>query len=500
MKNNTAIPLYTAAQVRELDRIAIEQYGLPGYELMVRAGEGLFRLCRQRWPAAQSISVFCGAGNNAGDGYVAARLLKEAGCAVRVVWLCEPNNLTGTAKQAADAYLQAGGEAAEFNAADSPKADLIIDALLGTGLARDVGGVWRDAIEAINASTAPVLSADIPSGLDADTGQVKGVAVQASCTLTFIGRKRGLYTAAGPQCCGYICFDDLHVPEKVFTTVMAETRLLDSAFPRTVLPPRRRDAHKGHYGHVLVIGGDTGMAGAARLAAEAAARTGSGLVSVATRAEHAVAISAVCPELMCHGIDNAAQLRPLLEKATVIVIGPGLGRAAWGQQLLMEVLQTSLPLVVDADALNLIAREPAVRGNWVMTPHPGEAARLLQADSGAIQSDRFAAVKQLAERYQAVVVLKGAGSLVTALNAPIALCDRGNPGMASGGMGDVLSGVIGGLIAQGLVPFDASRAGVMVHALAADAAAKKGGQRGLLASDVIAALRGMVNLEKSLEP
>lgn len=496
MNKNSVIALYTAAQVRELDRVAIEAFGLPAYELMVRAGEGLYKQSKQRWPDAQSITVCCGAGNNAGDGYVVARLLKEAGCEVEVVWLTDPGALSGIARQAADAYLGGGGKAAEFSATDFPLTDLIIDALFGTGLARDVTGAWRAAIEAINASAAPVLSADVPSGLEADTGQVLGVAVQACSTLTFIGRKRGLYTAAGVQLAGDIGFDDLHVPARVYAKVPADTYLLDAAVPGELLPPRKRDSHKGHYGHVLVVGGDRGMAGAVRLAAEAAVRTGSGLVSVATRATHAVAISAVCPELMCHGVDDAAGLHPLIEKATVIVIGPGLGQAAWGQHLLMEVLQTSLPLVIDADALNLIAREPLARGNWVMTPHPGEAARLLQTTTAAIQADRFAAVRQIGERYQATTLLKGAGSLVTAPNELVALCDRGNPGMASGGMGDVLSGVIGGLIAQGLDQFEAAQTGVVVHAQAADTAAVKGGERGLLASDVIAGLRGAINADR----
>lgn len=493
MQKNNAIALYTAAQVRELDRVAIEAFGLPGYELMVRAGEGLYKQCKQRWPKARSVTVFCGAGNNAGDGYVVARLLKEANYTVSVIYLTDPGAFSGIAKQAADAYLGGGGEAVEFSAADFPATDLIIDALFGTGLAREVTGVWREAIEAINASATPVLSADVPSGLEADTGQVLGVAIQASSTLTFIGRKRGLYTAAGVQLAGDICFDDLHVPAKVYARVLADAWLMDAALSRELLPPRQRDSHKGHYGHVLVIGGDRGMAGAVRLAAEAAARAGSGLVSVATRAEHAVAISAVCPELMCHGVDNAEALRPLLDRATVIVIGPGLGQTGWGQHLLMEVLQTSLPLVVDADALNLIAREPLARGNWVMTPHPGEAARLLQTTTAVIQADRFAAVRRIAERFQATVIVKGAGSLVTAVDKGIALCDQGNPGMASGGMGDVLSGVVGGLMAQGLNLFDAARCGVAVHARAADTAVAVAGERGLLASDVIARLCGAVN-------
>lgn len=492
MPIHSQVPLYTAAQARELDRVAIETFALPGYDLMRRAGGALFRQCKLRWPEVRSITMLCGAGNNAGDGYVVARELLGLGYAVRVAWLKDPETLTGDAGQAAADYLQSGGEAEAFRGELPGEPGLIIDALLGTGLAREVRGEWAAAIECMNASPAPVLSADIPSGLDADSGRVRGVAVEADCTVTFIGRKRGLYTAAGVRLSGQVVFDDLQVPAGVYAEVPVDTWVMETARLRRLLPARPRDAHKGCFGHVLVIGGEPGLAGAVRLAAEAAARAGSGLVSVATHAGHAAAISAARPELMCHAVTTAGQLRPLLARASVVVIGPGLGQGAWGRQMFMEMLQSDLPLVVDADALNLLAREPAARGNWVITPHPGEAARLLDTSTDGIQSDRFAAVQRLADRYRAVAVLKGAGSLVTTDSGPVLLCDRGNPGMASGGMGDVLSGVIAGLAAQRLDLFEAAWAGVLVHAIAADTAAGAG-ERGLLAGDVLDALRGVVN-------
>ena len=269
------------------------------------------------------------------------------------------------------------------------------------------------------------------------------------------------------------------------------TVLLTDCMLHAWLPPRSRASHKGDYGHVLVVGGDHGMAGAVRLAGEAAARTGSGLVSIATCLVHAAAIAAARPELMCHGVECARDLRPLLQRASVVAIGPGLGQSAWARDMLAAVLQTHLPLVVDADALNLLAQEPTRRDDWILTPHPGEAARLLGITTEQIQADRLHAVQTLQQRYGGVCVLKGAGSLVCAPES-IALCEVGNPGMASGGMGDVLTGIIAALLAQGLSLVDAACAGVYIHAKAGDRAAQDG-ERGLLASDLMPYLRPLVN-------
>jgi len=271
---------------------------------------------------------------------------------------------------------------------------------------------------------------------------------------------------------------------------LSATPLTDDML-RAWLPPRPRASHKGDYGHVLVVGGDHGMAGAVRLAGEAAARVGSGLVSVATRLDHAAVIAAARPELMCHGVECARDLCVLLQRASVVAIGPGLGQSAWARELLAALLQTHSPLVVDADALNLLAQEPTRRDHWILTPHPGEAARLLDMTTGQIQADRLYAVQALQQRYGGVCVLKGAGSLVCA-SGSIAICEAGNPGMASGGMGDVLTGIIAGLLAQGLSLVDAACAGVYIHAKAGDRAAQEG-ERGLLASDLMPHLRQLVN-------
>lgn len=493
MPEQTYIPLYTAAQVRELDRIAIETGDIPGYQLMCRAGQALADCIARTWSAAGRVCVLCGPGNNGGDGYVLARLLQAAGVDVQVLSLSDPLKLKGDAAQAAQDYMAQGGQCTPFTGALVEPVDLLVDALLGTGLDRPVEGDFHTAIEALNSQPAPVLAVDIPSGLHADSGRVLGVAVQAQRTLTFIGRKRGLYTGAGVRCVGQVEFDDLAVPAGIYQGQVADTHLLEQPGLGPLARPRSADAHKGHFGHVLVVGGNHGMSGAARLAAETAARCGAGLVSVATRSEHAAGLNAGCPELMVHAVEQSTELQPLLRRATVVVVGPGLGQTVWSRQMFECVLESGLPLVVDADALNLLARDVRQRDNWILTPHPGEAGRLLQQTAGIIEQDRFAAVRQLVECYRGVAILKGAGSLIATGNGPIHLCALGNPGMASGGMGDVLSGVLGALLAQGLGVFEAASAGVFLHAWSADLAVSEKGERGLLASDLIPVLRGLVN-------
>lgn len=482
--------LYRAAQVRELERIAMAQCGLSDGVLLERAGRAAFELLRRRWPEAHRIAVVCGVGNNGGDGFVLARLARAAGLEVALYQVGEAARLRGAALAAA----QAVGLTAQPLAAGALRGcDVVVDALLGIGLRGEVRGAWRTAIDAINGSGRPVLALDLPSGLDADTGAVLDSAVQASVTLTFLGLKPGLLTAAGPACGGELRFASLAVPPAVYAKVPAAARRLDSAQFAPWLAPRRRDAHKGDCGHVLVVGGDLGYAGAVRLAAEAAARCGAGLVSVATRAAHAAAIAMARPELMCHGVERAVELEPLLRRATVVVIGPGLGQGAWGRHLLGKVLQARQPLVVDADALNLLAQDPLHRKDWVLTPHPGEAGRLLGATVAQVQADRFAAAAGLQASFGGVVVLKGAGTVVLGGDGLPGICVGGNPGMASGGMGDVLSGVIAALLAQGLPLREAAGAGVCLHAAAADTAAAEAGERGLLASDLFRPLHRLVN-------
>ena len=492
-QDTQALPLYTTAQVRELDRLAIADAGISGYTLMSRAGEACWAVLRAHWPAARSLAVFCGAGNNGGDGFVIARLALVANWQVQLVQLGDPTQMQADAQQARDAFLSAGGQVQPFTENTAIAAEVIVDALLGTGVDRPLQGLWRSAINAMNAAAVPLLAVDIPSGLQADSGTVAGVATHADQTVTFIGRKAGLYTGAAADHSGNITFADLGVPESVFQQVPAAATLLRHPELGTLARPRLRNAHKGHYGHVLVIGGDHGMAGAAQLAGEAALRSGAGCVSLATRPEHAALLAAACPELMCHGVASAQQLKALLSVASVLLIGPGLGRSAWAQSLLSAVLETSLPRVIDADALNCLAGQALPFNGQVLTPHPGEAARLLDQTVIRVQSDRFAAARAISRKYGGATVLKGAGTLIQPAEGTPVVCAAGNPGMATAGSGDVLAGVIAALIAQGLDVDAAAEAGVCAHACAGDIAAKAG-ERGLMARDVIAALRTVLNV------
>jgi len=485
--------LWTAAQVRELDRRAIEEHGIAGRELMERAGAGALDALLRRWPAARAVTVACGAGNNGGDGYVVARLARRAGLVVHALALVEPERLRGDAALACADFRRDGGEISLWDGDGDPGGDgPIVDALLGTGLDRELGGAFRAAVESINASARPVLALDLPSGLHADTGRVMGEAIRADLTVCFIGLKLGLFTGRGPALSGHVVFAGLGVPAGLDRGMDPAARRIGTAMLGSWLSRRPRDAHKGRFGHVLVIGGDRGMGGAARLAAEAALRAGAGLVSVATRPEHVCAVIAARPELMCRGVDGPDALDSLLARATVIAAGPGLGRSVWGRRLLEAALESGLPCVLDADALNLLSEAPRRSDRWVLTPHPGEAGRLLGSDAGAVEADRPAAARALRTRYGGVVVLKGAGTLVCGASDSLWLCDRGNPGMASGGMGDVLTGVIAGLAAQLGDLERAACAGVLVHALAGDDAAARG-ERGLAAGDLLEALRPWVN-------
>jgi hydroxyethylthiazole kinase-like uncharacterized protein yjeF len=490
-------PLYRAGQVRELDRRAIQEFWIPGATLMARAGKAAFDALRRRWPKAKRIAVVAGVGNNAGDGYVVARLAAEAGLKVKVLQAAESDRAGGDAAAALTMLEQQGVKPQPFAAEELGNAQVIVDALLGTGLKGEVRSPFREAIEAMEAASAPVLSLDLPSGLCADTGRPLGCAVHADLSVGFIGLKQGMFNAEGPDYCGEIEFSDLQVPPEVYLPIQPSARVLGYRALAGLLKPRPRTAHKGDFGHVLVVGGTPGFAGAVRMAGEAAARVGAGLVSVATHWYHAAAVSGARPELMAHPMDSRDDLGSLLERADVVVLGPGLGQEVWSQGLWEASLESRRALVVDADGLNLLADHPDQRDDWVLTPHPGEAGRLLGVSTEEIQKDRFGAVLEIQRRYGGVCILKGAGTLVAGGNQPSGICPEGNPGMAGGGMGDILSGLVGGLMAQGLPPLEAARLGVCLHARAADRAAAEGGERGMLASDLLPLVRGLANPESA---
>jgi NAD(P)H-hydrate epimerase len=503
--------LYNVDSVVQLEQIAINQYGIPAYELMKRAGEAVFNVLQTKYPHCKKVLVLCGAGNNAGDGYVVARLAKQAGFDVDVISLIDPVALKNDALLACQDWLSI----AENSKADLSlleKADIVIDALLGTGLAREVSAEWAEWIIAVNSSTKPVISVDIPSGLLADTGVIAGVAIKADITVSFIGLKQGLFTAQAKDVCGEVVFNDLAVPDEVYSSVECNTRLIQ-ATDYSLLAERKASSHKGKFGHVLIVGGNNGMPGAVILAARAALRTGAGLVTIITAAQNLEAISAAVPEAMIKTCqidteDNVAIsslfAEPFINNVTHVAIGMGLAQENWSLKMLQHCVQLNKPMLIDADALNLLAKHDFIYSELiaglplVITPHPGEAARLLSKDkeisTADIQKNRFEAVKKLYVLFKnsesITVILKGSGTLIFD-GKIIKVCNLGSPAMAAPGMGDVLSGIVIALMAQNINTGDAAELAVCLHASAAQSVTGDK-TRGLLASDVVNALQKVV--------
>ena len=482
--------LYTGTQIGKIERRAADIAGLDSWTLMQRAGRCAFQLLQAKWPKARSLTVWCGAGNNGGDGYVVAGMAAQAGWAVEVIALGE--STTEPARRALQEATQHSMRVGPTLTASSPRGAVLVDALLGTGLTRAPEGDFRAAIECMNEQARPVVSLDLPSGLDSDSGGTPGVAVSADLTVTFVGMKLGLQTGRGPDLCGSLVFDRLGVPGEAYDEVQSVARLIEGNAVARLLPPRPAGLHKGGAGHVLVLGGAEGMSGAARICAAGAFRVGAGLVTLATHSSHAAMANIEMPELMVQAVDERSSLARLFSGKRALVVGPGLGRGVWGRDLFAACLEQSMPRVIDADALNRLAEEPVTRSDWVLTPHSGEAARLLDCSIAEVEADRPAAVIEIQKRYGGVCVLKGVGTLVAVTDGAISLCDRGNPGMASAGMGDLLAGVIGGLLAQGLSAAQAACAGVWLHASAGDLAAGEY-PRGLVARDLLKPLRKLVN-------
>ena len=480
--------VFTASEVRAFDRRAIDEFSIPGIRLMHRAGRGAFDVVRSRWPNARTLSVICGSGNNAGDGYVVAGCAKDAGFDVQLVSVGDPRNLAGEAMQARDfAEARLGVFEQQLDGWDVG-GDVVVDALLGTGAKGAVRRPYQAAIDRINGAGRPVLSLDLPSGVDAQTGGLLTAhPVRADVTLTFVAAKLGLVTGDAVDFVGELLVDDLDLPEAVFDRV--GVRVMDGAGLAGL--ERRPGAHKGNFGRLLIVGGETDMGGAVLLAGEAALRTGAGLVTIATRGENRAAVLARRPELMVRAVANPKDIADLVERASAIAVGPGLGRDDWGAGLLGTVVAAGKPVVVDADGLNLVAdRRIGLPAGTIVTPHPGEAGRLLGESTTWVQSNRpEAATRLTTEKLPGVVaVLKGAGTLVAREGAVESICLAGNPGMATAGSGDVLTGIVGALLARGMAPLEAAELGVWLHARAGDDA--RAGQAGsLIAGDLIGALR-----------
>ncbi len=486
--------LYSVAQVRAFDAHAIKVLGMPGYTLMQRAAEAALNALRSRWPTALHIGIVCGGGNNGGDGYVLGRYARAAGLEVSLFAAVDPALLQGDARRAADDYRASGGQTQPLSAPGIAACEVLVDALLGTGVRAPLNPGMLEAIAAMNRAAVPILSLDLPSGLDGDHGLALGDAVRADTTITFVVPKCGLYIGAGPEYAGRVLCDSLEVTPPAGAAGEPVLERIDESELARALPRRSRVAHKGDFGRVLIIAGGPGMAGAARLAGEACLRSGAGLVTVATAPENVAAIVGGRPELICFGASGKVELDTAMAAATVVAVGPGLGTGAWSRELFEAALASGKSLVIDADGLNLLAAAAhRLPPGTILTPHPGEAARLLGTSAATVQADRVAALRRLTEKTGAVVVLKGAGTLVGAPGRIGALCTRGNPGMAAPGMGDVLTGAIAALLAQCHDPVLAARAGVIAHALAGDDLARQGGGRGMLALEVAEGLTRWVN-------
>jgi hydroxyethylthiazole kinase-like uncharacterized protein yjeF len=515
MMQRLADNLYTVNSVVQLEQIAIKQYGIPAYELMKRAGAAVFHVISSRYSQQKNVLILCGAGNNAGDGYVVARLAKQSGYTVRVMSLQNPDLLSNQALLAYNDWLSVADSADQIMGVDHSlieDAELIVDALLGTGLTREVTGEWADCINKVNQSNNLVLSVDIPSGLLADTGAVSGSAIRADITVSFIGLKQGLFTAEANDVCGELVFSDLDLPADIYEQVECDARLINDV-DYGLLPKRKASSHKGKFGHVLIVGGNTSMPGAIILSARAALRTGAGLVTILTIGEHLEAISSAVPEAMIRVCDTVTMDevfdQAFVSSITHVAIGMGLGQGDWSLACLRHCAQMNKPMLIDADALNLIAKigvsEIRLSSSVpvVITPHPGEAARLLSTnkvlETTEIQADRFKTVKSLRTLFDSVetciVVLKGSGTIIFD-GIAVKICHLGNPAMAAPGLGDVLSGIIIALMAQQdnlseMTVAETVTLAVCLHAAAADAVVD-GKTRGLIASDVIEALPGVL--------
>ncbi|MBT8114479.1 MAG: NAD(P)H-hydrate dehydratase, partial [Arenicella sp.] len=426
--------IYTGVAAKEIDRQAIEEHGVAGFALMSEAGNKAFELLQERFPRPARLLVLCGSGNNGGDGYILASCALIADWQVQLVAAGEPK--TADAKTACQQFVDDGGEVLEPGSLPAEaEFDVVVDALLGIGLSGSPTGVYAELIDLANSLDAMVFALDVPSGIDADTGAVFPPAVRAEMTATFIVPKVGLMTGPATSYVGELHTVKLAVPASAIQAVESIATVVEPIG----FAPRSKDSHKGNYGWVVVAGGDHGMFGAVLLSGKSALRTGAGKVTILSTDEHLDRPALHTPELMSAVFEGANS--PSLQQADVIALGPGLGLGSWGKDVFETVIGLDKRLLIDADGLNHLAahRGAAKYGNWVLTPHPGEAASLLDVDTSQVQADRPAAARQIARQYNSVCVLKGAGTLIATPDGELSLCNAGNPGMASAGMGDVLS-------------------------------------------------------------
>lgn len=506
-------PVFTAAEMRALDARAIEKLGIPGPQLMENAGRGAAAVIVREWEPIRGkrVTILCGKGNNGGDGFVVARHLKGKGARVRVLLLGLRAEVKGDAAKALRRWRGRveeikGDEGLATVRSALTEADIVVDALLGTGLSGAAHGLLAHTIDLVNdvcgRGAIPVIALDLPSGLASDGGLLLGPAVRADLTLTFAGLKRALLLYPAAECAGRVVMVPIGIPEAEVGRGIT-TFLLEESDVRGLFPGRRPDAHKGTYGHLLVVAGSLGKSGAAALAGTAALRSGIGLCTVATASSQQPTIAGFAMELMTEALPETAgraiafkakdHLDELAAQRDAVAVGPGLSLDAESQALARALVsEVPRPMVVDADALSALAGHldllEEASSPRVLTPHPGEMARLLGMTVAQVQADRIEIVRECCVRYRVHLVLKGARSVLGCPDGRVFINPTGNPGMATGGSGDVLTGMIGAFLARRFDPLAALQAGCYLHGLAGDLAAADRGEEGLMASDIIQAI------------
>jgi NAD(P)H-hydrate epimerase len=501
----------TAEQMQELDRKSIEIYRIPGIVLMENAGRGAIEVITRTFPdiRKQKIAVIAGKGNNGGDGFVIARHLLNQGISVKVFLLTDPKSLRGDAETNYTIFHHMKGEVISLpSSKDYQKVkksleniDLLIDGIFGTGLDAEVRGYYREVIDHLNTLMKPMVSIDIPSGLDANTGKPLGTAIRASLTVTFGLPKVGHLISPGIDYVGSLKIIDIGIPKRLVEEEKIQTHLLEyEEIQRWLSIPRRHDTHKGDYGHLLVIAGSVGKTGAAAMACEAALRMGAGLVTLAIPKSLNPIMEMKLTEVMTEPLPETPKqtlslraFHPILrlcENKKAVIIGPGIGTYKETQSLVQKLIKTlNLPIILDADGLTSLASQPKTlltsKRPLILTPHPGEMARLIQSTAKEVQEDRISVSRNFSQSHRLYLVLKGHRTLIATPKGEVFINPTGNPGMASGGTGDVLTGMIGGLICQGYDILPSLQMSVYLHGLAGDSVAQELGEKSLVATDMI---------------
>lgn len=500
----------TAEILRKLDRKAIDEFGIPGLVLMENAARGTVAAMFRHFPglAQRRVGILAGRGNNGGDAFAVARYLLNRGVSCRVYLFAAREEVKGDAAANLEILSRMGGEIFEILNLEEWQAqkgqveacDFLVDGIFGTGLKGEVRDFFKEIIQSINSLGRPVVAIDIPSGLDSDSGQVLGSCIHASLTVTFGLLKRGLVLLPGAGHCGKVVLVDISLPRASVETEGIQDHLIEGAEFLPFLAPRDRDAHKGKFGHLLVLSGSAGKSGAAAMVCQGALRVGTGLITLGIPESLNPILEMKLTEPMTEplpetkektlGLSAHGRIMELCSGKSALAIGPGLSIHPETSRLVQGVIRSAnLPMVIDADGLNPFMGKLDLfrksRRDLILTPHPGEMARILETSVREVQQSRVQTARQFAKKYGVILVLKGARSLIASPSGDVFINPTGNPGMASGGMGDVLTGMIGGFLAQGLPSLEAARLGVYLHGLVGDYVAHRSGERGMAAMDLV---------------